>query len=279
MALRSSLGEFPQNSTGWSGRKYQAMIRHGFSRGQAFISGSEKTRTDLHRFLPAKPHVSSMVHHGLNFPFRRMSEAEYRPSLAAARLNVPASRFLLHVGGNQWYKNRTGVLEIYEAYVQQQLTPLSLWMIGAAPTDAMKAIVQRIGSKGDVQFVSGISDEQVCAAYSAARLMVFPSLAEGFGWPIAEAMACGCPVLTTDEAPMTEVGGSAAFYITKRPQSACEDWAKESAKKLSYILGQPFNEQQQTLGYTQAAKFDTQITMNSYEKIYQQAIKIARGDL
>ena len=48
-----------------------------------------------------------------------------------------------------------------------------------------------------VKFLVGITGEQLCAAYSSAELLVFPSLAEGFGWPIAEAMACGCLVLTT----------------------------------------------------------------------------------
>ncbi len=275
MALRSSLGEFPQNPTRWSGQQYQAMIKRGFSHGEVFISVSEKTCIDLHRFLPAKPRTSAMVYNGLNFNFRRMSQAEYLPSLAASGLNVPSSGFLLHVGGNQWYKNRIGVLAIYEAYVQQQRNPLPLWMIGEAPTSAMNAIVQRIGIKANVRFFSGISNEQVCAAYSAARLMIFPSLAEGFGWPIAEAMACGCPVLTTDEAPMTEVGGDAAFYIPSRPQLSPETWAKQAAKRLADILTQSSDKQQRRRdqGFIQAAKFNAELTIKSYEKIYQQEIR------
>jgi glycosyltransferase involved in cell wall biosynthesis len=47
-----------------------------------------------------------------------------------------------------------------------------------------------------------------------AKVFVFPSWQEGFGWPILEAMACGCPVVTTGRPPVTEVGGSAAIYIT-----------------------------------------------------------------
>ena len=47
----------------------------------------------------------------------------------------------------------------------------------------------------------------------ALETLLFPSLAEGFGWPVAEAQACGCPVVTSNRAPMTEVGGLAATYI------------------------------------------------------------------
>jgi len=274
MALRSSLGEFVENPTGWTGRQYQAMIRRGFGRGQNFVSVSEKTCTDLQRFLPTKPRVSTVVYNGLNFPFQCMSRAEYLPALIAVGLTVPASGFLLHVGGNQWYKNRVGVLEIYAAYARQEPSPLPLWMVGAPPTDAMKTIAQSVMGKGEVRFLAGLTDEQVCAAYSAARLMIFPSLAEGFGWPIAEAMACGCPVLTTGEAPMTEVGGEAAFYIPRRPDSDPAVWAVQAGKQVAHILMLSLNKQQQcqAQGFKQAAKFDTQHTMNTYENIYRQII-------
>jgi len=78
MALRSSLGEFAQNPTGWSGRQYQAMIRRGFGHGQAFISVSEKTRTDLHHFLPHKPRVSEVVYNGLNYSWRGIGRTTSR---------------------------------------------------------------------------------------------------------------------------------------------------------------------------------------------------------
>jgi glycosyltransferase involved in cell wall biosynthesis len=72
--------------------------------------------------------------------------------------------------------------------------------------------------KADIHWLSGIDDEHVAHAYSGAAVFLFPSLGEGFGWPIAEAMASGCPVVTTDEAPMTEVAGEAGFLIPRRPQ-------------------------------------------------------------
>jgi glycosyltransferase involved in cell wall biosynthesis len=57
------------------------------------------------------------------------------------------------------------------------------------------------------------SNEELQALYSCANLMLFPSLQEGFGWPIIEAQACGCPVVTSNRMPMTEIGGDAATYI------------------------------------------------------------------
>src|ERR1700732_1304970 len=65
------------------------------------------------------------------------------------------------------------------------------------------------------------SNEELQALYSCASLMLFPSLQEGFGWPIVEAQACGCPVATSNRSPMDEVGGDAAIYIDpEKPDSA-----------------------------------------------------------
>ena len=274
MALRSALGEFVQNPTGWAGRQYQALIRRGFSRGSCFVSVSDNTRRQLLRFLPQQPDVSEVIYNGLNYPFRPMSATESLAELLPAGLAPPPEGFLLHVGGNEWYKNRQGVLEIYEAYAQQTENPLPLWMVGTEPSIDLKALAQRVMPKGKVRFLSGLSNKQVCAAYSAARLMVFPSLAEGFGWPIAEAMACGCLVLTTGEAPMTEVGGDAAFYIPSRPARDPATWAEQASDRVLEILELTPDEtsSRRQLGYRQVAKFDAEQTLNAYEQIYRQAL-------
>ncbi|MDB6040900.1 MAG: glycosyl transferase group 1, partial [Verrucomicrobiales bacterium] len=57
------------------------------------------------------------------------------------------------------------------------------------------------------------SSEELRALYSIAEILIFPSLEEGFGWPIIEAQACGCRVVTSNRAPMTEAGGDPAFYF------------------------------------------------------------------
>ena len=270
IALRSAIGEFKENPTGWTGRRYQAMIRRGFAVGKHFISVSENTRADLSRFLSGGQHSSEVVYNGLNHPFRAMSATDCASALTGAKLSLPPEGFLLHVGGNQWYKNRLGVVEIYEAYVRQVAAPLSLWMVGAPPTDLMRAAAQRIGSRGRIKFLTGLSGDQLCAVYSSARLLVFPSLAEGFGWPIAEAMACGCLVLTTDRAPMTEVGGEAAYYLPLRPNMDSGGWAQAAANRISEMLASPAEEQWQhrRIGLARSALFDTNRALDAYERIY-----------
>ena len=69
------------------------------------------------------------------------------------------------------------------------------------------------GLRDRVIELTNITNEDLRALYSKATALLFPSLREGFGWPIIEAQACGCPVFTSDRVPMTEVGGDAAIYL------------------------------------------------------------------
>jgi hypothetical protein len=316
MALRSALGEFPENPTGWTGRQYQQLIRKGFSQGKAFISVSGKTRDDLHRFLPQPPQVSEVVYNGLNYPFRAMELAERLALLQKVGVEISGPGHVLHVGGNQWYKNRPGVLKIYRAYVAahsghepgplnpafspaggegarrtdegdrelktrnfvgENSQPAALWMIGSPPTDELLNLAASISAPGKVHFLSGLSNEQVNVAYAHARALLFPSLAEGFGWPIVEAMASGCPVITTDLAPMTEVAGAAARLIPRMPKDAHgqDMWATAAAEVLNEVVGLDETGRAELLakGKLNAARFDAETALDAYEKIYARVIR------
>jgi glycosyltransferase involved in cell wall biosynthesis len=278
LALKSALGEFSENPTGWTGRQYQQRIRKGFSRGKTFISVSEKTREDLHRFLPRVPKISEVVRNGLNHPFRPMEMAERISLLKQVGVEIPKHGFIVHIGGNQWYKNRRGVLEIYRVYVHSHPNPLELWMIGAKPSDQLLNLAASIPKSGKVHFLSGLTNEQVNAAYSHARVLLFPSLEEGFGWPIVEAMACGTPVIATDRAPMREVGGSSAYYIHRMNSSLENDhlWAVDGAKCLQTILNLKTKKLDalRCEGLKHVEQFAAEKSLDCYERIYQRTVKL-----
>src|SRR5579872_4538109 len=238
LALRSALGSFPENPTSWSGQKYQRLIRNGFSHGRAFISVSGKTRADLHQVLTRTPAVSEVIHNGLNHPFRPMGIKERSSLLSTIAPETPDDFLVMHIGGNQWYKNRSGVLEIYRSYARSCSRPAALWMVGATPTPQLLDLAKTIPKPGRVRFLSGLSNEQVNAAYAHARALLFPSLEEGFGWPIVEAMAADCPVITTHGAPMTEIAGDAARTIPRMPRERRElaSWAKGAAQILDEVV-------------------------------------------
>jgi len=116
----------------------------------------------------------------------------------------------------------------------------------------------------------------VHAAYAAASVLFFPSLEEGFGWPIAEAMACGCSVITTDHAPMTEVGGGAASYLPRLPWEQTErvQWAVEAASLLAEIIQADHLERENWIsrGLENAKRFDLAMTLDAYEGEYRKVL-------
>jgi glycosyltransferase involved in cell wall biosynthesis len=278
LALKSALGEFPENPTRWTGRRYQRLIWKGFSRGNAFISVSKKTRDDLHRFLPSNPKVSEVVHNRLNYPFRPMELAERISLLKTTGIEISEHGFILHVGGNQWYKNQKGVLEIYRSYAISYPKPLALWMVGCTPTNPLLNLAASIPNPGKVHFLIGLTNEQINAAYSHARVLLYPSLEEGFGWPVVEAMASDCPVITTNLAPMTEVAGEAARLIPRMPANGTDRgaWASSASGILQEVVRLNGSSRAKTLlqGRLNAARFDAKKALASYEGIYSREVMI-----
>jgi glycosyltransferase involved in cell wall biosynthesis len=272
LAQHSALGRIPENPTSWTGRIYQKFIRKGYTKGQHFISVSQTTREDLIHFLPALPFSSDIVYNGLNKLFAPFDLAAAR-NLISQRTGLDLrDGYLLHVGGNQWYKNRIGCIELYNAWRTLESLNIPLLLIGETPNEAILQLRNESVFKDDIHFLSGFTDELVRFAYAGGTVFLFPSLAEGFGWPIAEAMAAGCPVITTRRAPMTEVGGEAAFYISPRPDSSnVTTWATISAHVIQQVVELCPAKRQAVVeaGLANASRFDSIAALDQIEAIYQ----------
>jgi glycosyltransferase involved in cell wall biosynthesis len=217
LAIRSARGEFPAAKTGWSGRLLQAWILRGLKRAQNVICVSRKTAEDLLRLRghSAADMRVKVIFNPLNWGYQPQAEM---PDGFRKQLGLAAGEaYFLHVGGNQWYKNRPAVVRIFrELATMPEYSTAKLVMAGKPLPASLKALIDGIdGSElaDRVIAVIGISNEELQALYSHALVLIFPSLEEGFGWPIVEAQACGCPVATTGRAPMTEVAGEAAIFF------------------------------------------------------------------
>jgi glycosyltransferase involved in cell wall biosynthesis len=104
-------------------------------------------------------------------------------------------------------------------------------------------------------------------------------LDEGFGWPIIEAMASGCPVITTNRSPMNEVGGSAAFYIDKRPNNDLQHlkkWKEDAAYTLERLIALDEFKLKKLIekSLKQSQKFTTEYSLNAIESIYKEINQI-----
>jgi len=221
LAVRSALGEIPQNPIRWTGRELQRMIVKGLTEAQHIVCVSDATRSDLLRITRIRDQRVSRVYNSLTYPYSRMEKHEAARRIRKLSVD-PSQPFFLHVGGNQWYKNRLGVLCVFS--LLRKLSggqTLKLVMVGKPWTHEMRRFILENGMSEVTLELSAVADEDLRALYSTATLMLFPSLEEGFGWPIVEAQACGCPVATSRRPPMDEVGGDAAIYIDPQdPESA-----------------------------------------------------------
>ena len=274
MAQKSAFGESPGNELQLTGKLYQKLIRNGYRRGKNFISVSKRTRKDLHEFLGNKPEISRVIYNGLNQDFKPGNVPEVRARLEK-RYKIDISKgYILHVGGNKFYKNRGGVVRIYNAWREFSKSNLPLILIGSQPYKELIELVENSRFRNSIHFLTNISDEDLKLWYQGAFLFLFPSLEEGFGWPIAEAMASGCPVVTTGEAPMNEVGGKHGTYIPRMPedQDLVDSWAEDSAKILNELAELPSEKRKQIIdsGIEHAKQFDPEIAIENIEAIYKE---------
>jgi glycosyltransferase involved in cell wall biosynthesis len=210
LAIRSALDHFPQNSTGLSGKTLQRWTRKSLRHADGIIYVSQKTRFDFEQLLGIEVPYE-VISHALNWPYRAAADAEVDSVLEPLGLN--RNGYILHVGGNSWYKNRLGVLQMFaQLRRDERFRSLSLVMVGRPLTDEMLAWCREKGLT-DVYELQKVDNAQLRVLYTGAFALLFPSLEEGFGWPVLEAQACGCPVITSARLPMTEIAGEGAMLV------------------------------------------------------------------
>jgi glycosyltransferase involved in cell wall biosynthesis len=105
-------------------------------------------------------------------------------------------RLILHVGSDAFYKNREGVIRIFA-----RLRPsrrLRLVMVGPRPDGALQRVIEQQAVSSDIEWRQDVDDSTLADLYRQAALLLFPSHYEGFGWPVLEAMAVGCPIVCSE---------------------------------------------------------------------------------
>jgi glycosyltransferase involved in cell wall biosynthesis len=211
LAVRGALGEDTGCPASVTGKFLQRWVVSGLRKADTVVADSPATLEDAKRLVGqerGRPKMEKITL-GLSYPFQKLSTAETRKRLSEFSAIDPKLPFVLHVGSNVAYKNRAGVLRIFAACGKQWNGQLVF--AGEALSDSLRSLGRDLGVADRIVELPGISSELLEALYNGAVALLFPSSAEGFGWPIAEAQACGCPVLCVDRAPMNEVAGSAGL--------------------------------------------------------------------
>ncbi|MFL6590709.1 MAG: glycosyltransferase family 4 protein, partial [Chthoniobacterales bacterium] len=262
LAVRGALGEQTDCPATATGKILQRWIVRGLEGSDAVACVSEATLEDAQRLVKVsrgKPRLQHILL-GLSYPYQVLPIAEARARLAQRSAFPESIPFVLHVGSNLRRKNREGVLRIF-ARCRDQWN--GLLVFAGDPLDAsLNSLGRELGIAERIVEIPGPDNKLLEALYNCATALLFPSTFEGFGWPIAEAHACGCPVLCADRSPMKEVAGDAGLTY------ALED-EQSFANGLLELTKPDVRVQSSARAVENARRFSTDRMISEYVNLYR----------
>jgi alpha-1,3-rhamnosyl/mannosyltransferase len=193
-------------------RNFEGILR----RADGLIAVSESTKSDAVRVLGLRPEKITVIHSGIAAPFFDVSAEVIDAVRARYGINRP---FVLFVGTIEPRKNIDMLLDAYEglpASVRQEFELVVAGPMGWAPEET----ATRVRS---VRYLGYIPEPDIAPLTAAATVFAYPSLYEGFGFPVAQAMAAGTPVITSNVSSLPEITGDAALLIDPRSLTELRD--------------------------------------------------------
>lgn len=230
----------------------------GIKKAAHIISVSKSTKSDLIRYLKIPEEKITVIYNGID-------HRVFKPT----RAKLFDHPYILYVGSERARKNLNGLLKAF-AKVRRVFKGLKLVKVG--PPGRSKGFRKRtigwaeaLGISNDVIFVDHVPESHLPYYYSSASAFVYPSLYEGFGLSPLEAMACGCPVITSNISSLPEVVGDAAIMVDPYD-------ADEMGKAIVKVLADNgLRKGMIERGFHQAEKFSweraAKETLRVYEKV------------
>jgi glycosyltransferase involved in cell wall biosynthesis len=229
------------------------MRRRAIFAADVIVAISQATRSDLLAVYPAIPASRIVVIHNGVSSFAESSRAAASDGQAVGQLRP----YLLYVGRCHRYKNFDLAYDWFRA--SRVAADLSLIVVGAPPEDAR--FKEALAQNGQVSFLRHVSDSELAELYRGAVALIFPSRREGFGMPIVEAMALGCPVICSDIPVFHEVAGDAAVFFDPSSTESLE-------AAVQVVIGSDRDELRK-LGRANAARFSWSASANRLLELYR----------
>jgi len=220
--------------------------KNAIKHAHGIIAISENTKNDLMKLYPFYDGKISVIYLGIS------NEYMY--------LNLPKKNIIIFIGERSGYKNFKYTIELVK-----NISELKLHIIGGEALSKEERIHLNKSIPYRYEYYSNISNEELNIKYNEAKFLLYPSLYEGFGIPVIEAQAAGCPVVCCNTSSLPEVGGDAAIYISGRNM-------EDDLKKIEQLNDQMFYKNMLKKGFENCRRFSwekcAEETYNFYKEVY-----------
>jgi glycosyltransferase involved in cell wall biosynthesis len=254
----------PETHTAAS-RAYYAATGDSVRQAERVIAVSQRTASDAIRLLGVDPARIRVVHEAAAPAFGPRTLADLE--LVANRLGIDPNRpYLLFVGTLEPRKNLPLLFEVLA--VLRRRVDAQLFVVGGRGwlDEPIFAAHARSGVGDAARFLGSLDEDDLAVLYSHAGVFVLPSLYEGFGLPVLEAMACGAPVVCSNAGPLPEVAGDAAVLL---PPEDANAWARAIFEVLDNAR---YADALRQRGFARAGGFSWERAAEATREVYREAL-------
>jgi len=245
------------------------MQRYSLKRAHAVITDSNSSKKDIGKLAGVGDKKIFVAYLAAGEKFKKLAIGNWKLEIQK-RYGLP-DRFVLYVGDVTWNKNLPRLLDaVAEVDVPIVMVGKSLMNEDYDKNNPWNNDLNRVWelSKENKKItrLGFVPDEDLVAIYNLATVFVMPSLYEGFGLPILEAMACGCPVITTKEGSLNEVAGDGAYFVDAYDYKSIANGIKE------VFYDEDLQKKLSEKGLENAAKFSWKQTASDTLEVYKKVL-------
>jgi len=225
--------------------------KNAIRKSTALILNSENTKKDLLFFFPDFQGMIKVIYSGLSGDY--------------SVLNIPRKNNVIFIGARAGYKNFSYALKLMES-----IPECKLQIIGGGKLTKRELILLQSIIPNRYEYYSSLSNRELNIMYNEARFLLYPSLYEGFGVPVVEAQAAGCPVVCCNVSALPEVAGEAAVYISGES-------IEDDIQKIAQLNDPKISNSYVEKGLVNCKKFSwkkcAEETYNFYKEVYDSVCK------
>lgn len=256
--------KFPQHLSGKKAYLYaKFMIGQAVKKADKILAGSQNTKNDIMENFKTNGGKIEIVYYGVDEIFKSVKDQNLLENFRN-KYKLPG-KYILYSGSLRKHKNLENALKAY-ARLKDKNYDLVLAGVGLQNQKVLEPLLKELKITEKVKIIPFIDYAQLVLLYNSAAVLFFPTLYEGFGLPILEAMACGIPVVSSNNSSIAEVTGAAAILVD--PLSI-----NEMSNSLDKVLGETSLRQRlASLGLERAKMFTWEKTAEKTLNIYQELL-------